>query len=185
MSKDDLEDNEKNVDKPTIYDLVTIYNYGANTHGSNANNIDTQLNILIGISSALFAFSFTKYESGASGIVYLIMGIFSAATVCIGLAGVHPFRFLRKVKGADRGAFSNKIIVKFDDPDEYAKTLLDSFSNRELIAKEYAREIYRIVKYYYRPKREMYRLARNVFVLGVLFTLLAFCVIAISQSFAQ
>jgi len=42
------------------------------------------------------------------------------------------------------------------------------------ITKEYAKEIYNMSRYYYKPKRLLFKVTRNIFVAGVLASLLTF-----------
>lgn len=134
---------------------------------------DHQLNILIGLSTAVFVFSAAGFEQSPNNIPLLIMAVFSAASSLVGLLAVHPPRGMRKT-GQPESLMYNKKIASYPSADEYAKDLKQTAVEPEKILAEYAREIYNLAKYYYRPKRRLFQLSRRILFLGVTFALVSF-----------
>lgn len=135
-------------------------------------HIDSQVNILIGLSSLVFAFSATKM-TGDNSTVFLILGLFASVSTVISLLAIHPPRSMRK-RGQRESLMYNKKINSFDTPAEYKKRLKDVLGNEDAITEQYALEIYNMNKFYYRPKRALYKLARNIFLAGIVFSIVAF-----------
>ncbi len=135
-----------------------------------AQHLDTQTNILIGLSSAIFLFSVTHFQLTPESLFWLILGIFAAMAAFIGLLAVHPPRFMRK-RGQEESLLYNKKITGFDSHREYANILCDLTKNRDALIREYSAEIYNLYKYYYRPKRKLFNSARNILITGILLSL--------------
>ncbi len=138
-----------------------------------ADNLNNQTSILVGVSSALFVFSFSQFISGRENFFFVVLSLFTGATSLIGLLAVHPPRFLRK-RNQPESLMYNRQITNSSSPDDYAKLLLSTMESREAIVKEYAREIYNVSKYYYRPRRRLFNLARDIFMIGMIVTFLIF-----------
>lgn len=140
----------------------------------NVNHLDTQTNILVGISSAVFAVALAQVS-----IIkiftpqILVLGLFSAATAIVALFAIHPPRYMRK-KGQNESVFHNKGITHYQAYEKYAQRLEEVLQSDTLVLNEYAQEVYNLAKYYYRPKRDLFKLSRNIFLLGILLSLAAF-----------
>ena len=141
-----------------------------------ADHIDTQTNILIGLSSAIFLFSLTIITTKENVELYfLILGLFSGVSAFISLLGVHPPKVMRK-QGQEESLLYNKYIAGFANSKDYAGKLNEILGDRDAIVGQYAIEIYNLSKYYYRPKRKLFHLARNVLVAGIILTNITFLI---------
>ena len=138
-------------------------------------HLDSQTHILIGISSALFFLSITSFQGGKEELSLLIIGVFSALSTLVGLMSIHPPRFMRK-QGQEESLMFSKNISKFASSEEYTKELTKVVTNHEKIIEQFGKELYNLSKYYYRPKRILYRLSRNLLLLGIGLGLFSFLV---------
>lgn len=129
-------------------------------------HMDTQLNIIIGISSAIFVFSASHYDSQKS-ITFLLLTLFCSLSAVVGIVAIHPFKFMRKRAGKE-GVVYNHTVNNHESHDHYCETLADAVKDEKSIIREYAIEIYNLYKFYYRPKRELYILSRNILLLGII-----------------
>ena len=141
-----------------------------------AQHIDNQIQILIGISSAIFIFSAGRLygEGGKIELPLLVLAIFSIVSTISGLFAVHPPLSMRE-KGRIESLKSlmyNKRIISFPSSSEYGEELLKTIKNPEEIVKQYATEIYTLSKYYYIPKRKLFHLTRDIFFLGFIISFL-------------
>lgn len=134
--------------------------------------LDSQSNILIGISLAVFIFSANRYAT-VSHSYLLVLAICSGFSIITGLYAVHPPRFMRKM-GQNESMMYNKKIISFKNPDEYSAELSKIIGDREAMIKQYGIELYNLSKYFYRPKRTLFKLSRNFLLLGILMSLLLF-----------
>lgn len=135
-------------------------------------HIDMQSNVLIGISSAVFLFAATKIPNDLNG-AFLLLGFFSALATITALMAVHPPRFMRK-RGQKESLLYNKRIVAFPSAEEYRRELAHVVGSQDAILQQYATEIYNIYKYFYLPKRRLFKASRNLLFAGIFFALLAF-----------
>ena len=146
-------------------------------------HMDTQISILLGTSSAIFLFSLSRAvvdkESSISKYFYILI-FFSLLSSIVCLLSVHPPRWLRK-RNQKESLLYNKTISEFYSPDEFESKLLGIMGKQDLLTKEYSKEIYNLAKYYYRPKRKLFNLARNILFLGFFTVFLVF----VSEIFSQ
>ena len=136
-------------------------------------HFDYQTNILVGIGTAVTAFSITNLNS-ANGIFY-ILGSFSLISVLVGLFAIHPPMFMRK-RQQKESLFYNKKICKFDSPDQYAVEIKKILENKDDMINEYCIEIRNLYKYYYQPKRKLFKISRNLLFAGISISSLLFLV---------
>ncbi len=137
-------------------------------------HLDSQTNMLIGISSAVFALSIGQLlRASANEKALVVLAVFSGLATVIGLYAIHPPKTLRK-KGQQESLFYQKNISNFENAKKFYDAVDPMIGNIPMITEEYTREIYNMAKYYYRPKRMLFKAARNVFLAGVLFSLVAF-----------
>ncbi len=132
-------------------------------------HLDTQANILIGVSAGLFALSIGKSVSATSQVpvAFIILAIMSAVTAVIALFAVHPPRFMRK-RGQKESLFYQKYIENMGSAEKYEAALTERVGHIDAITKEYALEIYNMATYLYRPKRKLFNRARAIFLLGII-----------------
>lgn len=138
-------------------------------------SLDTQINVTIGIASAAFAFASTQFLA-THNISYLIASIFAALSAIASLLAVHPPTFFRKrVKGYEKkkNSLFAKSIAEYPSSTEYAVELLKTVRSRKNIMEQCAIDIYNISTYYYIPKRKLFRLSRNLFMTGVVISVIS------------
>src|SRR3989344_2796170 len=123
------------------------------------NHLDTQINLLIGINSAIFIFSLSRFLDDKGDLPMLVISFFAGLSTLIALVAVHPPKLTRK-RGQEESLMYNKKILSFPSSSKYEKELFDAVSDKKKIVNQYALEIYNITKYYYRPKRGLFNLAR-------------------------
>src|SRR3990167_7052656 len=120
-----------------------------------ARHIDSQVQILIGLSSATFLFSGSN-----------LLGTFAALAALVGLLAIHPPRFMRK-RGQNESLMYNKKISSFASSSKYEEELRRVVGDQDALIKQYSIEIYNLSKYYYQPKRKLFRISRNLYFAGI------------------
>lgn len=126
-----------------------------------------QINIIIGISIAVFTFSISRISAGDESIPLYIVGACSALSAIAGLYAIHPPKFMRK-RGQSESLLYNKTITGAKSAENYQKQLENVIGNSDEIVRQYALEIYNMAAYYYRPKRDLFKLSRNLFLAGII-----------------
>lgn len=137
-------------------------------------HIDDQINILVGISTAVFVFSTTRVYSHNGKLIFTMLGIFSVISAIIGLFGLHPPKFMRK-KGQQESVIFPSYIATFNE-ESYSGTVSEKVKYLDKITDECSRELYNMSKYYYVPKRMLYKYSRNVLLAGIIISLFLFIV---------
>lgn len=135
-----------------------------------AQALDTQINILIGIALAVFAFISSQFLT-THNVGYLTASIFVALSAVASLVAIHPPKFFRKkVKGYEKKKSSlfAASIAEYSSSTEYAVELIKAVKSRTIIMEQCAIDIYNISTYYYLPKRKLFILSRNLFLIGVM-----------------
>ncbi|HEX9721654.1 MAG TPA: Pycsar system effector family protein [Candidatus Paceibacterota bacterium] len=138
-----------------------------------AQHLDTQTNILVGVSMAVFLFSLSQLTREIVHAPFVVLTLFAGVSAFIGLFAIHPPRFMRK-RGQQESLMYHKHILSFDSPEKYGKALEETIEDRIAMIHQYATEIYNVSKYYYRPKRKLFHLARNILIIGFFFALVTF-----------
>lgn len=132
------------------------------------NNLDSQINILLGIASAMFLYSTSKL-TGDHKEVFFVLNIFSAISVLVGLFTVHPPRYFR-IKNKDKtiaNLTNNQKIISFGSAAAYADELEKVLGDKRKITEQYAVAIFDLCIGYYRPKRNMFKLASKLLIAGI------------------
>lgn len=120
-------------------------------------HFDAQTNILVGIASAIFLFVLSVAAREESvDFSLLVLGIFAGLSALTSLYAIHPPRFMRK-KRQEESLMYNKKVANFPTHIEYKEELRKVMENREEVLDQYSIEIYNLYKYYYRPKRKLFR----------------------------
>lgn len=138
------------------------------------NQIDLQVNITMVLGSAAFIFSVSNISKNSQPHYSLVvLGIFSALSALSALMAIHPPRFMRK-RGQEESIFYHRKIAAFPSMEEYRDNIKGILSDEGNIVEEYSKEIYNLSKYYYRPKREFFRAARNLLIIGIFISFILF-----------
>jgi hypothetical protein len=139
---------------------------------SYAHHMDNQIQILVGISSAVFVFAATQF--GEKGDLFLlVLATFSIISAIVALLAIHPPRFMRK-RGQPESIMYDKQIISFSSSQNYTQEILKIVEDPDKILQQYATEIFNISKYYYRPKKTLFRIARTIFLSGFILSALIF-----------
>ncbi len=138
-----------------------------------SSRIDDQLNILLGLGTAIFIFSASKIDQVVSYWL-IVLAFFSGLSVVVGLFAVHPPRFITKVGQSESLMYNKHIAKKFRNSKEYAAKLLEVINSKEAIVQQYATEVYNVYKYYYGPKRKLFKFSRLVLAMGIVLAFLLF-----------
>ena len=138
-----------------------------------ADHVDIQASILLGVTSTVFVFSGSRVLDGQGGLPFFILSLSAACSAFLSLFAIHPPRGMRK-RGQNESLLYNKQIASFASNTEYREALEDMFRKEDGTIDHYAREIYNVSKFYYRPKRVLFNTARTILVIGIGSSLLAF-----------
>jgi hypothetical protein len=138
-------------------------------------HLDHQINIVIGISAAIFVLSASIFEKEHGSVPLFFVMIFAGASALVGLLAVHPPRGMRK-RGQSESLLYRKKIEEFDSPKAYAEAVKEAMNAPKKIEEEYATEVYNLCKYYYRPKRKLFHLSRKLLFAGIALSLLTFLI---------
>ncbi len=135
-------------------------------------NIDTQSNILVGLGTGIFILAINEIMSTNHFHVTLtLVAFFSALTAIIALCSIRPPGIMVK-RGQEQSLLFTQKIADFPSAKKYSLELKKILKRDEEIFHQYSIEIYNLSKYYYRPKRKLFAIARNVFLLGVFSSLI-------------
>lgn len=139
-----------------------------------ARHMDNQISILVGLSSGLFILSVSQIKPENSDVFFplLLFIPFSLAAALLAIFALIPPRFMRK-KGQKESLLYNKEIISLGSAERYAKELKEIVRDFDKIREQYALEIYNICRYYYRPKRRLFKISRQILCAGVFLSLLA------------
>jgi hypothetical protein len=129
-------------------------------------HFDTQANILIGINLAVLGISLSSINGGNHEVPLYFVTFFSFLSLICSLYTIHPPSFLRK-RGQKESLFYNKKINSFSSPEEYSKAIVETLNNKDDLILNYSTEIYNLYKYSYRPKRNLFKISRNLLMIGI------------------
>ena len=138
-------------------------------------HFDSQANILIGINTAIIGISLTIINSGRFTPPLSVIVFFSFCSLICALYSIHPPRFMRK-RGQSESLFYNKKINSFPNAEAYAAAVKEMLNNKDEFILNYTTEIYNLYKYSYRPKRDLFKIARNFLITGIMLGLLLFII---------
>lgn len=143
---------------------------------SYTNHIDLQINILIGICSGLLILTLPRLQNDIFRvpIIVLITAIIIAIFICI--LAIHPPHFMRK-RGQEESLLYNKKITSFHSAHAYAEKLREAVDSSEEVIDQFALEIYNSYKYYYQPKRRLFKISRSILIYGLSISLIVYLVI--------
>lgn len=139
-------------------------------------HFDTQANILIGINTAILGIALSVINSNHLVVTLSVLSAFSFLSLISSLYTIHPPRFLRK-RGQNESLFYNKVVNSFSDPSKYSAAITEMLNNKQDIILNYSTEIYNLYKYSYRPKRNLFKMSRNLLIAGIVLSLIVFFVI--------
>jgi len=135
-------------------------------------HLDMQANVIIGLSMAVVVFSISRISAGDESVALYILSACSAFSAIAGLYAIHPPKFMRK-RGQSESLLYNKAITEAKSAENYQKQLESVIGNSDEIVRQYALEIYNMAAYYYRPKRDLFKLSRNLFLVGIVLGLVS------------
>ncbi len=138
-------------------------------------HFDAQTNILIGIDVAVVGFSISGISKGENVLTFSVLAIFGVLSVFCALYAIHPPKFMRK-KGQEESLFYNKKICSFKSSKEYSESVKEMLLNKDMLIEGYSTEIYNIYKYFYRPKRKLFKISRDLLLFGIVFGLLIYLI---------
>jgi hypothetical protein len=169
--------NPDKVPPSNIFDndeaLIDFFNGALENAYSFVHHFDTQTNILVGISTAVVAIAASGVREQHSLFAFLVLGAFSSISVILGLYAIHPPRFMRK-KNQRESVFYNKHIIEYGSPEQFADELTRTLKDKHELVAQYTREMHNLFKYYYRPKRTMFKLSRNALMIGIILSTLIY-----------
>lgn len=162
--------NKKEINNALVGYLNAILQKVSN----HAEHVDSQTNIMIAISSGLFIFSASKIYTPRGTISWpmIIFTVFTGLAEIVAILSVNPPRMMEKKQ--KESIFYHREIASMPGADEYYQRLVKTTGDIHKIIREYANEIYNIAKNSYLPKRQLFKLSRNLLILGVFFSALAF-----------
>lgn len=135
-------------------------------------NIDSQSNVLIGLSTGIFLLAINEMmNSERLHITLSLVAFFSALSAIVALLAIRPPSFM-VLKGQKQSLLYTQKIANFSSAKKYATELKKILKRDEDIFHQYAIEIYNLSKYYYRPKRMLFAISRNIFLFGVISSLI-------------
>ena len=68
----------------------------------------------------------------------------------------------------------NKKIVEFPSHKEYNSAVQELIKDKEKIIEQYSLETFNIYKYYYRPKRRLFNISRDLLIVGAILAFVFF-----------
>lgn len=169
MQKDELKAFSNEIDDTFILNEV-LQKVNGNTQ-----HIDIQINNLVILSSALFAFSAQGFLTGdvKTHLYLLVLALFSSTSAIAGLLALNPPNFMDK-----RGQHDSKLyvhgITNHKSPQNYHEAIKDMMSSKDKTVEQYALEIYNLSTFSYLPKRRLFNLSRNLLIIGFVFGVIMF-----------
>ena len=135
-------------------------------------NLDAQSNVIIGLSTGIFLLAINEVmNSEHLHITLSLVAFFSALSAIVALIAIRPPAWM-VLKGQKQSLLYTQKIASFSSAKKYSRELIKILNCDEDIFHQYAIEIYNLSKYYYRPKRKLFAIARNIFLFGVIFSLI-------------
>ncbi len=129
-------------------------------------HIDTQTNVIVVLSSAIFVLALpNSFREAQASWPYLILSLFSGISVLVALFSLNPPAFMRK-KGQKESVFYHHRIVELPSAETYFAELWPVLKDEKRLVNEYAVEIYNLCNFFYFPKRRLFNLSRNLLVTG-------------------
>lgn len=158
-------------------DDVFVLNEILHKINGNTEHIDIQINNLVILSSALFAFSATGFLSSNPSIhlYLLVLALFSSLSAITGLLALNPPSFLDKRGQKDSRLYTHGI-ASYKSPEEYYDAIQTMLADKKKTVEQYALEIYNLSKFYYLPKRMLFNLSKNLLIIGFLLSFILFII---------
>jgi hypothetical protein len=141
----------------------------------NTEHIDIQINNLVILGAALFAFSaqgFLLWDSGGH-FYLLILALFSSLSAVTGLFALNPPSFLDKRGQKDSKLYTHGI-ASYKTPEEYYEAIKNMLADQKKTVEQYSLEIYNLSKFSYVPKRNLFNLSKNLLIIGFLLSFFLF-----------
>lgn len=169
MAEDEIKDFKEEIDD------VFVLNEILHKINGNTEHIDIQINNLVILSSALFAFSATGFLSSNSAVHFylLILALFSSLAAITGLFALNPPAFLDQ-RGQKGSKFYTHGIANYKSPEEYSEAIKTMLADKKKTVEQYALEIYNLSKFSYLPKRNLFNLSKNLLIVGFFLSFVLF-----------
>jgi len=135
--------------------------------------LDTQANIIIGLSLAIFVFATSSFQSGNVQPYSFVLAMFAGVSALVGLLVMHPPKFMRR-PSKDQSLMFIKHIADSKDAESYARSLKKVISSREETIRQYGLEIYNMSTRYYQPKKKLFNLSKSILLTGIAVSLTIF-----------
>lgn len=137
-----------------------------------AQQLDTYASIMIALSSAIFIFSFSELREERS-LFWMILGVATGIATIMALLIVRPPRPLRK-RGQEESIMYSRRIIDYGSWQEYSQRLRTTLASRDEVINQYGKEIYNLTKYYYLPKKLLFKITKIVLLAGMSVSLTLF-----------
>lgn len=173
MNKEEIATNCSTIKE---YNALISYLNAALLKVSNyAQHMDNQANIMVAISSGLFVFSASKIYTQQGSISWptIVLAVFAGLAELVALLSVNPPSLMEEEKLNDSIFYHSKV-ASLPSANEYYQKVTATTSDICKIIREYSNEIYNISKNSFLPKRKLFKLSRNLLILGMFFSALTF-----------
>lgn len=176
MKDEDVERLEEEIRKSYVDDdlqaTVVFLGWLADKIVNSTRNVDAQANIVMGLSTGIFVLAVNEITT-SDRFHYTLMfaAAFSAVSAIIALLAIRPLSIMLK-NGHEESMFFTRKISAFPSAKKYSEELIKILKTDDEIFYQYGMEIYNLSKYYYRPKRSLYAISRNIFLLGAVISII-------------
>ncbi len=138
-------------------------------------HIDTKANFLLGISSVLFAYTYSNIAGSATLAPLMILNVSSGFSMLFSLFTIQPPRCIRS-KGQELRIMFPGHISGFVSQEEFTKAFLESARDEKTMFEEISKEIYNLSRFYFALKYKLFAISRNILIAGVLVSMIVYCV---------
>ena len=139
-------------------------------------HIDTKANFLLGISSILFAYTYSNLSGGKVFLPLIILNVSSGLSILFSLLAVQPPHFMSD-KGQEHGITFPGRISGFASSGEYAKIFIKSATNEKNMIEEYSKDIFNLSRFHFVLKYKFFSISRSILFTGVIASMILYCVI--------
>lgn len=140
-------------------------------------HIDTQSNMVVGLGSAMFVFSASRFHLDNGGISWslFVLAVSSGLAALVGLLAINPPRLMRK-RGQSESLFFHTKVSQYSSADQYYEEVMAMLESEKDFVKQASVEAYNLARYYYKPKRTLFLVARNILISGLSVSFLVYVI---------